>query len=92
MNFRRSFTVRDRRRENDEKGWPDAANPGFPRDPDDEGPHLIRDQYGRRRWYLWMPAGLRWFNGQHQCDPTFAAEHWTYIGAAIAPSGDQPNE
>jgi hypothetical protein len=69
----------------DEKGWPDDANPGFPTDPDDEGPHLIKDQYGRRRWYFWMPTGTRWFNGQHQCDPVFAAAHWTYIGAAIAP-------
>jgi hypothetical protein len=67
------------------KGWPDAANPGFPSNPNQEGPHLIIDQHDQRRWYFWFPAGM-WFSGSFQCSPAFAAEHWRYIGSAIAPN------
>lgn len=36
------------------KSWPDAANLGFPANPEREGPHLIVDQYGKRRWFWWI--------------------------------------
>ena len=52
-----------------EKGWPDAANPGFPSKPDQEGPHYIRDQYGERRWYFWLPVGTLWFSGSFNAHP-----------------------
>jgi hypothetical protein len=71
-----------------EKGWPDAANPGFPWNPNQEGPHLITDQHGQRRWYFWVAAG-GWFSGSFQCSPAFAGEHWRYIGAAIAPDDER---
>jgi hypothetical protein len=66
------------------KGWPDVTNPDFPSNPNQEGPHLITDENGQRRWYFWVPDG-RWFSGSFQCSPAFAAAHWKYAGAAIAP-------
>jgi hypothetical protein len=36
----------------DERNWPDAANPGFPTSLDKEGPHLIDDEHGIKRW-MW---------------------------------------
>jgi hypothetical protein len=71
------------------KGWPDAANPGFPTNSNQEGPHSIIDQYGQRRWYFWMPVGTLWFSGSFQCSPSFAAIHWSYIGAAITPRSEE---
>jgi hypothetical protein len=39
----------------DPKGWPDAANPGTPPNPGQQGPHLIVDESGFRRWAWWTP-------------------------------------
>ena len=69
------------------KGWPDPENPGFPVNPNHEGPHLIVDQYGRRRWFYWLPFATLWFSGSLQCHPFLAAERWTYIGPAMEPEG-----
>jgi hypothetical protein len=70
----------------DKNGWPDPDHPGWPIDPRQEGPHLVVDQYGKRRWYLWMTNGT-WFRGGNSCSAGWAGRDWTYIGPAVAPDG-----
>jgi hypothetical protein len=33
----------------DPRAWPDPVNPGVPSNQEKAGPHLIVDEYGRRR-------------------------------------------
>jgi hypothetical protein len=65
----------------DVRGWPDPAHPGIPPDPDQERPHLIADEDGKQFWLLWEPVTATWASGPRRCSPSFAGEHWTYIGA-----------
>jgi hypothetical protein len=69
----------------DQKGWLNATKPGTPENPDQEGPHLIEDEHGARSWYWWLPDAAIWFTSSQQRSPSFAAQHWTYIGAAAEP-------
>ena len=73
----------------DQRGWPDPAKPGVPPNPDQEGPHLIKDERGVRRWYFWVPSRTSWFSAFYERHQLFAGENWTYIGAAIEP--DEPD-
>jgi hypothetical protein len=57
----------------------------MPTDPSQEGPHLIKDERGIRRWYFWVPARTSWFSGSRERHALLAGERWTYIGAAIKP-------
>jgi hypothetical protein len=67
----------------DPKGWPDTANPGKPTNPMRDGPHLIEDEHGARRWCWWDSTAEAWTNGS-RCHPSaFAASHWFYIGTEI---------
>jgi hypothetical protein len=68
----------------DPRGWPDQARPGVPPDPDQERPHLIEDEHGKRRWFLWMPAATTWVSGPRRCNPSFAGKHWRYAGLPAA--------
>jgi hypothetical protein len=74
----------------DQKGWPDPAHPGVPPDPDQERPHLIEDEHGKQCWFLWTPVTASWVSGPlprdrpRRCDPSFAGEHWRYIGVPRA--------
>jgi hypothetical protein len=65
------------------------AKPGVPPNPDQEGPHLIKDERGVRRWYFWVPSRTSWFSAFYERHQLYAGEHWTYIGAAIEP--DEPD-
>jgi hypothetical protein len=74
----------------DQKGWPDAARPGFPTDPGRGGPHLVVVDK-QRRWVWWRPhddrpgGTWRYFGGVIDGqDPNL---DWTYIGPAKAPDG-----
>ena len=70
----------------DPKGWPDAANPGIPLNPERQGPHVIVDQYGKRWWAWWDGLGP---NGgwSHATATGNRGLNWTYIGPAVAPDG-----
>jgi hypothetical protein len=70
----------------DQRGWPDAANPGTPESPEQEGPHLIQEDHGDRRWYWWLPNEAAWFGHSQKHEPSFAAVNWSYIGAAAEPT------
>jgi hypothetical protein len=69
----------------DQRGWPDAANPGVPTNPDQEGPHWIEDEFGRQRWFWWDPHTGAWSGASRQEPPLIAGERWTYIGGAVVP-------
>jgi hypothetical protein len=71
----------------DPKGWPDAANPGIPLNPERQGPHLIADQYGKRWWAWWTPEGLGPNGGWHYAVGGGRGLNWTYIGPAVPPDG-----
>jgi hypothetical protein len=58
----------------DQMGWPDPANPGMPTDPSQEGPHLIKDERGVRRWYFWVPARASWSSGSRERHALLAGE------------------
>jgi hypothetical protein len=68
----------------DPRGWPDRAHPGVPPDPDQERPHLIEDEHGKQRWFLWMPVTTTWVSGPRRCNPSFAGKRRRYIGAPAA--------
>jgi hypothetical protein len=72
----------------DPKGWPDPAHPGIPPNPDRQGPHLIVDEYGTRRWAWCTPDGLgpNGFWG-HATATGNRGLNWCYIGPAMAPDG-----
>jgi hypothetical protein len=73
----------------EDRGWPDPSEPCVPHNPERAGPHLIVDEYGRRRWAWWMPTrrGGRgiWLyvhgGGRGEC--------WSYVGPARTPD-DRP--
>ena len=75
----------------DGRGWPDLANPGVPTNPDQPGPHVIVDEYGRRRWAWWrsgewsLPAN---YTGDATQAAVIAGEKWTYLSPAVPP-GDK---
>jgi hypothetical protein len=75
----------------DQRGWPDPTNPGVPMNPDQAGPHLIRDEHGRRRWFWWRPANVpsdgSWSDERVQVPAIYVGERWTYIGPAKTPDG-----
>jgi hypothetical protein len=71
----------------DERGWPDENRPGYPSDPNKEGPHLIRNEHGQRLWYFWYPHGNLWYSRGSQCGPVTASKKWEYLGAALPPDG-----
>jgi hypothetical protein len=72
------------------RDWPDPAKPGVPLNPDREGPHLVIDTRGLRRWAWWTPAsdklGGTW-NAQGVTGES--GQDWIYIGPAKAPD-DKP--
>jgi hypothetical protein len=73
----------------DARGWPDPAKPGFPKNPGRDGPYLIIDAAGGRRWMCWEPVGGFWqlSNMTGKEDPAVAGQEWTYLGPAVAPDG-----
>lgn len=71
----------------DERGWPDPKRPGYPKNPDHEGPHLIIDEDMRRRWAWWRPRGGIWGYSLAEKYAPAAGWDWTYIGPAMAPDG-----
>jgi hypothetical protein len=67
----------------DQRGWPDPAKPGVPLDPHLDGPHLVVDAYGRRRWAWWVSAAAAWV----YAEGLGQGHKWTYIGPAKSPDG-----
>ncbi len=67
-----------------QNGWPQAGNEGIPLNPDTWGPHLIIDEFKRKRWAIWQPYG-KWLMPDRECGPMFSAE-WTYLGPAVEPA------
>jgi hypothetical protein len=59
---------------------------GNGRSPSQEGPHLILNDRGSRCWYWWLPDETAWCGYSLKLEPSFAAQHRTYIGAAGEPT------
>lgn len=70
------------------KDWPDPGQPGVPENPNREGPHLVMDSRGKRRWAWWTPPRSEG-NGDWTTDggESGAGQNWTYIGPAQPPDG-----
>jgi hypothetical protein len=66
----------------------DPAKPGAPPHPEQAGPHLIVDEYGKRRWAWWVPGGAgvggNWMLTGNTGNPH---RDWRYIGPAKTPDG-----
>ena len=73
----------------DARGWPDPARPGFPENPERDGPHLVIDASGGRGWVWWESAVGFWQISKMAGieEPEVAGQEWTYLGPAIAPDG-----
>jgi hypothetical protein len=69
------------------RGWPDPANPGVPSNQEKAGPHLIVDEYSRRRWAWWTPHSNKTFGGWIHSAGGGRGSNWTYIGPAVTPDG-----
>jgi hypothetical protein len=71
----------------DQKGWPDSNRPWIPMNPGQQGPHVIMDKSGIRRWAWWTPISDRlggaWMSGGGGS----AYLDWTYIGPGKSPDG-----
>jgi hypothetical protein len=73
-------------------GWPDAARPGVPLNPERDGVHWImriKDRPEVRRWYAnWQGSREGWWEG-HSADfdaTGYIAKTATYLGPCLTPT------
>ncbi len=67
-------------------GWPDAARPGYPKDPERTGPHALRDASGLTCILLWQSPW--WISGWGHIarKPSEAALTFSYLGPCHTPA------
>ena len=67
-------------------GWPDAARPGYPQNPERTGSHALRDASGLTRILLWQSP--RWISGWGHIarKPSEAALTFSYLGPCLTPA------
>lgn len=70
----------------DSRGWPDPTNPHQPLAPDQEGPHLIADEYGRPCWAWWTPDSDKLGDCWKSAGGDGWRQEWHYIGPAVEPT------
>ncbi len=64
-----------------EQNWPDPTNPGVPPNSWTEGPHLILDEHGVRRWAWWNAADGGARGGWNFSGGGGRGLDWTYVAA-----------
>ena len=63
----------------DQRGWPHAANPGFPQNPDQDGWHLIEDDRGTQQQVYWLSVPKTWAFPASSGSPDTIAKQWKYV-------------
>ncbi len=74
----------------DPNGWPDAARPGVPLNPERSGPHELWNlpHYGATgpTFWVWDAAVQCWTLGFYMKHPEEAAQAWRYVGPCLLPA------
>ena len=70
----------------DPNGWPDAARPGYPLNPERPGAHALKDTGGTVSVMLWRDPWWHPSTGWAIKPAEMVAARWRYLGPCITPA------
>lgn len=67
-------------------GWPDAARPGVPKNPEQSGAHRLRHHGSDLEWDALWSCGGTWLDLSGDFSTTHAAAFYDYLGPCLTPA------